>query len=102
MDDDFIAPPSYTEAGTATTTPPTVGSQVVDKSLLLDTDKPQTKMMRVYKDTKDEFTEQKALYENNGHAMTDAEFFKVIMNKYTSLTEREAPRQIDINEEDNN
>ena len=77
MDDDFIAPPSYTEAGK-------VGSQVVDKSLLLDTDKPQTKMMRVYKHTKDKSTEQKALYEknNNGWAITDAEFFDIMLKRY--------------------
>ena len=77
MDDDFIAPPSYTK----------VGSQVVDKSLLLDTlpydlTKPRTKMMRVYKHTKDKFTTQKALYEKDTKALTDAEFFDIILERY--------------------
>ena len=82
MDDDFIAPPSYTK----------VGSQVVDKSLLLDTDKfqplpydltkPRKKMMRVYKHTKDKFTTQKALYEKDTKALTDAEFFDIILERY--------------------
>ena len=72
MDDDFIAPPSYTK----------VGSQVVDKSLLLDTDKSQTKMMRVYKHTKDKFTTQKALYEKDTKALTDAEFFDIVLERY--------------------
>ena len=41
-------------------------------------------MMRVYKHTKDKFTEQKALYEknNNGWAITDAEFFDIILKRY--------------------